>query len=68
MFTLFRVNEFVKFDQFNEKLPIHSRYLDRWKISVITTHDHYWLTCVFFYFFITSTLQLLIPHFIPHTS
>ena len=37
--SLFRVGEFVKFD---EKLPVHTKRLDGWKISLIPIHDYYW--------------------------
>ena len=38
--SLFRVDEFVKFDEFDENLPIHIKGLDRWKILLIPTYDY----------------------------
>ena len=52
-FSLFRVDEFVKFEESSEKLPVHTKGLD-----IITTGK--------IYYFITSILQLLASHLIPH--
>ena len=38
--SLFRLDEFVKFDEFDEKLPVHTKWLDGSKISLIHTYDY----------------------------
>ena len=38
----FRVDEFVKFDEFDEKLLVHAKWLDGWKISLMPIYDSYW--------------------------
>ena len=40
--SLFRIDEFAKFDQFGEKLPVHTKLLGGWKISLIPIYDYYW--------------------------
>ena len=42
--SFFRVDEFVKFDEFNKKLPVHIQWLDGWLISQIYVpiYDYYW--------------------------
>ena len=41
-FSRFRVDEFVKFDEFSEELPLHTKWLGGLKISLIPTFDYYW--------------------------
>ena len=36
----FRVNEFVKFGEFDENLPAHTKLLDTG--TIIPTYDYYW--------------------------
>ena len=38
---LFRVDKFVKFEEFDDKLSVHIKWLDGCKISLIPTYDHY---------------------------
>ena len=38
----FRVDEFVKFDEFNEKLPVHTDWLNGPKILLKSVPIHYW--------------------------
>ena len=40
--SLCLVMEFVKFDEFDEKLPVHTKWLDEWKTSRIYTYNYYW--------------------------
>ena len=68
-------DEFVKFDDFDVKLSVHTKWLDGFKISLISTYDYLSLNCPFsykymciflFYKFTTSNLPIL--HFIQHMS
>ena len=40
--SLFTVDEFVIFDELEEKLAVHTKWLDGWKISLTPTGDYYW--------------------------
>ena len=53
-----------RLDEIDEKLPVHIKWLDGWKISLMPTYDYYWKIlnfsclvflhrCIFFIFIIS---------------
>ena len=41
-FPFFRFDKFVKFDEFEEKVPAPTKRLDGSRISLLPTYDYYW--------------------------
>ena len=46
--SFLRFNKFVKFDEFDETLPVQTKWLDVGKVSLIPTYGYLWYKWHFF--------------------
>ena len=61
--SFFRVDEFVKFDEFNKKLPIHIQWLDKCKYLFMITTGKIYISLVLFLIYIDVYFSFALFHY-----